>query len=31
MVCTGEDSKVYKVLVGNFDGKRHSEDRGVDN
>jgi hypothetical protein len=26
----GEERKVYKVLVGKPEGKRHSEDCGVD-
>jgi hypothetical protein len=26
----GEDRKVYKVMVGKPEGKRHAEDRGVD-
>jgi hypothetical protein len=30
VACTGEETEVYKVLVGNKKERDHSEDRGVD-
>jgi hypothetical protein len=30
VACMGEERKVYKGLVGNPEGERHSEDQGVD-